>query len=145
MHPAVSRELFESAVGRLPPDLALKRQWTIHQLSYPIIDCQFGKAGRTPMRLRMEYTDWDDLPPSITILAPDGTLLVNLAANPTGVFNGSCHPVVSRPFVCMAGSLEYHTHPSHLTERWEQYRGKPGFDVLDILHKLWHAWLKGND
>lgn len=143
MHPAVSRGLFESAVGRLPPDLAPKRLWTFHQLAYPIVDCQFDKPDRTSMRLRMDFTEWDDLPPSITLHAADGTPQTSLMPNPTNVFNAGPHPSLRRPFICMAGSREFHSHTSHINEKWDQYRGKPGFDVFEILHKLWQAWLKG--
>lgn len=143
MHPAASRALFDEKVGRFPADLATARGWILHPIQYPIIDCQFTRGGRTPMRLRLDFTDWDDTPPSIQLLSADGAALQSVLQNPTGVYNGSPHPSTGRPFICMAGSREFHIHPSHLNEPWDQFRGKPGFDIGDILDKLWHAWLKG--
>lgn len=146
MHAAVSRGLFEEQVGRWPPDLARARGWVLPEVKYPILDLAFTAPNRTTLRLRCDYTDWDELPPSIELLDVDGTALTILPPNPTGVFNAGPHPITGRPFICMAGAREFHTHSSHLNERWEQFRGKPGFeDVGAILTKLWHAWQKGID
>jgi hypothetical protein len=34
----------------------------------------------------------------------------------------SIHPVTGKPFVCLQGIAEYHSHPSHLTDSWDRYR-----------------------
>jgi len=144
MHPDASKLLFDDEVGRWPPDLAASRGWVLHNTTFPVIDCEFTRAGRTPIRVRLVCTDWDDQPPSVELLNSAGQFLQSLTPNPTGVFNGSAHAVTGRPFVCMAGSREYHTHTSHLNDPWSQHRDKPGFSLGDILTKLWHAWLKGS-
>lgn len=145
MHVAVSRALFEKQVGRWPPDLAPARGWILHQVCYPVLDCAFTAPGRTTLRLRCNFTDWDELPPSIELLNANGVAIATLPPNPTGVFNGGPHQSTGRPFICTAGAREFHTHSSHTNEPWEQFRGKPGFDLGDILTKLWHAWRKGSD
>lgn len=144
MHAAVSRALFEEQIGRWPFDLAHARGWVLHQVSYPLLDCAFTAPDRTTLRLRCNFSDWDELPPSIELLNSEGASLTSLPANPTGVFNGTLHPTVGRPFICTAGVREFHTHSSHTNEPWEQFRGKSGFDLGDILTKLWHAWRKGS-
>lgn len=144
MHPAVSRLLFKNQVGLWPSDLAVMRGWELHQIEYPILDCTFTAPNRTALRLRFDFSDWDELPPSILLLDEDGVPLKSLWSDPTGVFNSSSHPNTNLPFVCMAGSREFHTHESHLNEHWDQFRGKSGFeDVGSIVTKLWHAWQKG--
>jgi len=144
MHRAVSRRLFEKQVERWPFDLAQKRGWVLHQIEYPILECTFTAPNRTALRLRFDFSDWNELPPSIELLDESGEPLKSLWPDPTGVFNSSLHPVTKRPFVCTAGSREFHTHEGHLSEHWEQFRGKPGFeDVGSIVTKLWHAWQKG--
>lgn len=40
---------------------------------------------------------------------------------PRGLFH-SQHPVLQRPFACLRGLLEYHTHPSHVDDSWDRYR-----------------------
>ena len=143
MHPDASRLMFEDEVGRWPPDLANNRRWILHSTSYPVIDCEFTAAARTPLRLRCSFDGWDDQPPSIALLSSDGSRLATLPQNPTGIFNASAHPINGLPFVCMAGSREFHTHSSHLGEPWSQFKGKPGFGIGDLLTKIWHGWLKG--
>lgn len=145
MHIAVSRTLFDDHVGRWPPDLAASRGWNLHRLEFPVIDCEFTAAGRTPMRLYFDFTGWDDEPPSVSLRSSAGEVLSSLPQGLPNVFNNSAHQNTGKPFVCMAGSREFHTHQSHLNERWEQFRRKPGFDIGDIVHKLWSAWLKGTN
>jgi hypothetical protein len=43
----------------------------------------------------------------------------------------------------MAGSREYHTHSSHLSDSWGPRRTDPRFTLFGIVTQLWHAWLKG--
>jgi hypothetical protein len=72
MHVAASRMLFENEVGRWPPDLAVQRRWLLHRVAYPIIDCEFTKPGRTPLRLQVDASSWDDQPPSVKLLSSSG-------------------------------------------------------------------------
>ena len=116
MHPEASKLIFEEEVGRWPPDLASARGWVMHELRYPIIDCEFTHPGRTPLRLKLSFDGWDDQPPSIGLLSSGGAMLPTLPPNPTGIFNPSAHPITARPFICTAGSREFHTHSSHLGE-----------------------------
>lgn len=145
MHPAGAKALFEESVGRWPPDLAEQYGWILHKVAYPIVDCEFRRANRTPLRVLMDCAQWDEQAPSISLLSSNGTPLMTLPPNPSGIFNSSAHRNTGRPFICMAGSHEYHTHESHQDQPWEQFRGKPGFDIGEILFKLWNGWMKGND
>ncbi len=144
MHPAAARVLFEEQVRTLTPELARRRGWEFHTLEFPLVDCSFHAAARTTMRLRMQCDDWNDLPPAISLHAADGAFLTALPPNPTGVFNAGGHPVTQRPFICMEGAREYHTHPSHPNDPWESVKGSSSFTLGGILTQLWHAWLKGS-
>lgn len=143
MHPALSKSLFNDEVGRWPSDLAGSRGWIIHQAEYPVIDCEFTRLGRTPLRLYCEFDNWDEQPPAISLKTSEGVDLTSLLPNPTSVFNANPHEKTRRPFICMAGSREFHTHSSHVNETWDQYRGKSGFGMGHLLDKIWNAWLKG--
>lgn len=143
MHPAAAKELFERDVAGLSLALAQRRQWIVHTLEFPTIDCSFSAAGRTSLRLRFMCNDWNDLPPSITLHAADGSLLTAALSNPTGVFHPAPHPITNRLFICMRGSREYHTHPSHVSDPWEKHKGTSSYDLGGILTQVWHAWLKG--
>jgi len=144
MHPAAAKALFEEDVQHLSPALAARRGWTLHTVAYPLIDCSFSAPGRTTLRLKLACDNWNDSPPSITLHAADGSLLTAAPHNPTGVFNGGPHPVMNRPFVCMRGAREYHTHPSHVADPWENLKNLTNYSLGGILTQLWHAWQKGS-
>ncbi len=144
MHPAAAKALFDEDAQHLSAALAARRGWTLHAVAYPLIDCSFSAPNRTTLRLKLACDDWNDLPPSITLHTADGTPLSALLNNPTGVFNGGPHPVTHRPFVCMRGSREYHTHPSHVADRWESLQNLANYNLGCILTQVWHAWQKGS-
>lgn len=144
MHPAAAKALFDIDVATLTPELGKRRKWTFHLLEFPVVDCSFTESGRTPLRLRLICDSWNESPPEISLHTADGAPLTTALANPTGVFNGSPHPLTNRQFICMRGSREYHTHPSHIADSWESLRGLSSYTLGGILTQLWNAWLKGN-
>lgn len=143
MHQAVAQTLFEREVGKWPPELAANNGWIFHTLKFPVIDCEFTRAGRTPLRLRFDCAQWDTEPPSVQLQDSAGTPLKALPGQPDSVFNPGPHPTNGKPFLCIAGVKEFHIHSSHLNETWAQFRNKPGFSLGDMLMKIWHAWLRG--
>ena len=144
MHPAAAKALFDEDAQHLSGALADRRGWALHAVAYPLIDCSFSAPGRTTLRLSLACEDWNDLPPSISLLAADGSALTALPQNPTGVFNGGPHPQTNRPFVCMRGAREYHAHPSHLADPWESLKNLTNYSLGGILTQLWRAWQKGS-
>lgn len=144
MHPLAAKELFDKDVATLTLALAQRRGWELNSLEFPVIDCSFHASGRTTLRIRFHCDDWNDLPPSISLHAADGSYLPTLLPNPTSVFNSSKHPNTDRPFICMRGSREYHTHPSHLNDPWEPLKGSASYTLGGILTQVWNAWLKGS-
>jgi hypothetical protein len=143
LHPAASLALFNDDVATLTPELARRRGWILHTLEFPTVDCSFTASARTTLRVRLMCDDWNDQPPAISLLAADGSPLSQLMANGTGVFHQGPHPQTNRPFVCMRGAREYHTHPSHIADPWESLRDQSRYTLGGILTQLWHAWLKG--
>lgn len=141
MHNAASRLLFEDEVARFTSELLQSRQWTILERTHPVLSVLFEAPGRVPFRVRMECDNWNDCSPAVALLDKDGVLLQSL---PTGspIFNSSAHPVTGKPFVCMAGIREYHTHSSHLNDLWDNYKIRAGYDLGGILSQLWSGWLK---
>lgn len=142
MHASVSKSRFDQSVGRWPPDLAKVNGWILHKVEYPVVDCEFTAPGRTPLRVYMNCADWDERPPSVTLQNSQGEPLKTLPENRNGIFNPGPHRNTGLPFVCMAGTLEFHTHESHLNEKWDI--NMPDFNIGDILVKIWRGWLKGS-
>lgn len=137
---ALSRSAFDRDVARIDIRSARLFDWTIVRASYPILDVIFRHTSADPLRLRLTCAEWDELPPSIELLDEDGKHLGEAPPNVGGVFNGSAHPNTGRPFVCMRGAREYHTHDSHTGDRWDNYRGTSGMDLGGIVLQLWRAW-----
>lgn len=140
MHRAASKITFDEEVSKYDDRLLLMRDWKINSTEYPVLDLTFGASGANPFRILLNCEDWNDEPPSIVFLDIDGEPRSAITRDPAGIFNESAHPITRRPFVCTPGSKEYHTHTSHLTDHWSNYRNKSGFDLGGILTKLWRAW-----
>lgn len=74
----------------------------------------------------LELDDWDSQPPTAELLG------ANRAPLPVeewphkltrrGLVNG--HPSYPRPFFCRPGLREFHTHPQHEDEPWDEIRGR---------------------
>jgi hypothetical protein len=145
VHPAAAKALFEQDVKHLTAALGERRGWTINKVEWPIIDCTFRKDGRTPLRVIFNCENWNDRAPSIELLSEAGVHLTTVQANPSGIFHAGPHHVTNRPFICMRGAHEYHTHPSHVSDTWETVKGKSSYDLGGILTQVWNGWLKGSD
>ncbi len=118
MHEVLARVNFDRDIAALTDTSAAHQGLIVHERSFPVLDATINH--RRPIRLRIQANDWDEQPPSIALLRPDGSPWPVTAPLPPGsVFNGSAHPSTGRPFICMRGVREFHTHPSHLTERWD--------------------------
>jgi hypothetical protein len=140
MHEVLSRALFDEEVKRLCPELFESRGWTLFAASHPVLDVGFSSSGGATFRVKLLCDDWNDLPPSAQFCDSQGNLLSAIERDPTGVYNNSPHPVTRRPFACMKGVREYHTHPSHTGDSWPAIKGDPRYSLGGILTQLWHAW-----
>jgi hypothetical protein len=140
VHEAASRALFEEEVSKIGSELLDLRGWTLFSKEYPILEMGFSAQGGGRLRLKLVCDDWNDRPPSVQFLDWEGRPLTAIQRDPAGVFNNSPHPTTGRPFVCMKGAREYHTHPSHIADVWETARGNDKFTLGGILTQLWHVW-----
>ncbi len=140
VHELVSRGLFDAGAAGLTPELAEARGWVINTIAFPLVDVTFTAPGRAVIRARFSWEDWDSQPPSVEWLSAEGVSLQSLPASPRGQLNSSQHPTTAKPFVCMIGVREYHTHPSHIGDKWEQYRGRQSYDFGGIMSQVWRAW-----
>ena len=137
MHELLAAKNFDRDTQVLTPAYCDRSGWALLQRAFPVLDV-IVSAGRD-VRMRFGADNWDELPPSVELLTPDGKLWGPL---PGGVFNSGPHPATGKGFVCMRGVREYHTHPSHLGESWASYRGQDGMNLIGILTQLTRAWRK---
>jgi hypothetical protein len=133
----LARETFEADVRGMDAAHMAAHRRTCFALEYPLIDLGFDEPGRIPLRLQVHARNYDAQAPSIVLCAWDGTPFQNLPVA-AGVFNGSQHPSTGRPFVCMPGVHEYHTHPSHLDVLWEQVRGRLRLPI--VIYQIQEDW-----
>lgn len=141
MHETVARALFDREVPNLLR-LAKLRGWKVYQSEFPVMDVGFVREGGNEFRLRGSAPHWNSEPPSFALLRPDGERLGSKQIPRFNVFHAGPHRHTGHPFVCMIGSLEYHTHENHLTDPWESYRGKDNYTFVAIINQIWNAWLK---
>jgi hypothetical protein len=123
-------------------DLLQLRKWTVFSRTFPVLDLGFEGAGRQPFRVRFDCDDWNEVPPSITLLSFDGEAFTKVPTGPPAIFHQGPHANTGRPFVCMAGSREYHTHQSHTGDLWDNYKTRAGYDLGGIATQIWNGWLK---
>lgn len=141
MNEAVSRALFERDVSGLSERLLTSRNWNLYGREFPILDVGFRAKSRPELRLRLVAKNWNEGPASVELLNNAGEFLAQAPQYPgSSIFNNGPHPATGRPFVCMAGTHEYHAHPSHLNDSWENYKSK--VTLSGLLTQLWNAWLK---
>ena len=140
MNRVVSEQLFAEQTANLSGVLLEARAWNIFELSYPVIDIGFDTHDAVSLRLKLNFSDWNDLPPTICLHNRDGGPLSPWPPSLSGVFNPGPHPNIGGPFVCTPGSREYHSHPSHTSDLWDNYRNRSGYDIGGILTELWWAW-----
>lgn len=140
MHEALARANFEHDAALLTARMTELQGLVVHRREYPLLDVTV--VHPTSIRIRMQCDDWDELPPSIALLGPDGSPWKG-PLPPGGVFNAGRHPTTGRPFICMRGSREYHTHPGHRNDAWANHRGQDGMNLVGILMQLCAVWRGG--
>lgn len=141
MHEALAKVKFDRDVQFLSPIFVSSRDWKLHTCVFPTIDVTFN--GTRPLRVRLTCDDWNELAPAAELLKPDGLGPAdNLKGVPGGRFHADLHPGTHRPFICMRGFREYHTHPSHLNDSWATYREQDGMNLPGLLDQLSRAWRK---
>jgi Predicted metal binding domain len=136
VHEELARAKFERDISTLTEQMAESKGLIVHERAYPFLDATI--LHKKNIRLRMHANDWDDLPPAIALLNPDATAIAG--GLPGDVFNNGPHSATGKPFVCMRGAREYHTHSGHVNDKWDNYRGQSGMGLVGILMQLCSAW-----
>ncbi len=136
VHEVLAKANFETDVAKLSDEAAARVGLDIHTRSYPIFDITIRHSP--PLRLRLRCESWNELPPSIDLLNPDGSFMTDV---PQGdIFHRGPHSNTGHPFVCMRGTREYHTHTSHLDDHWDNYRGQDGMNIPGIVMQIARVW-----
>jgi hypothetical protein len=95
--------------------------------------------------VRIDYWNFDLWPPSVTFLDPvtrePAVPLVRALArvSPSEVRDVLIdhHPLTGRPFLCLPGVREYHSHPQHSGDDWLLHRHLREGDLVVLAERLW--------
>ena len=141
MDQAVSLRKFESEVRSLEveaADFAAAKGWRIVAASYPVLSVVLRHSGSDrEIEFRFACDDWDGQPPSLTLHDPeDGRELTWEEWPKDGWVVHELHPSTGKPFLCLPGIREYHTHNSHLNDRWDGYRLRGSYRILSIIDRV---------
>lgn len=106
-----------------------------------------GVAAVIAVAIRLDYTNYDLEPPSLTFIdpltrAPGSPIVPGLEVHEGGVRNivlGE-HPVTHLPFLCQPGVAEYHVHPQHDDDSWlAKHRDLGSGRLANIIDRVWQA------
>jgi len=136
-HELLVRRLVEDELKVLTPHFMDVKGWELNNSEFPNLDVTIH--GSRSLRIRMNYEDWPDRPPSAELMEVTGEVL---NVGQFTIFNMSAHPTTGRPFICMRGFHEYHIHPSHLDVAWENHRREDGNNLIGLLEQVSRAWRK---
>lgn len=147
MDPAVSKLKFDrDADGLRGIAPVLAGGWDIRLAEWPTLTLLFKhpRSQRT-VGFTFRCDEWDDLPPSLNLFDPDTGQDLPWGRWPQGVWSvGNPHPVTGKPFLCLPGIREYHTHSSHLGDAWENYRARGTYSLPYIVHRVWQRFGETN-
>lgn len=94
--------------------------------------------------IRLEYDNYDLWPPSLTFIDPrSGTPVAPIVQSlerisPAEVRNTLLvHPVLSRHFLCLPGTREYHSHPQHTGDDWLLHRSAGEGRLAVVCDRVW--------
>jgi hypothetical protein len=139
--PAVSKRKFERELEIIRTQAAgfvESAAWDFVSTTYPTLAVVFpNPSTQRRVGFRFLCDDWDDQPPSLSLFDPKtGDDLPWSKWPQQGWPAGQAHPTTGKPFLCLPGIREYHTHSSHLNNLWSNLRGKDSYSLRYILHRV---------
>ena len=111
--------------------------WKIASAAYPTLGVVLRHSrSERELEFRFRCDDWDEEPPSLALHDPrDGRELLPTEW-PRGNGWHHKHPTSGKPFLCLPGIREYHTHRSHVRDRWDGYRLRGTYRLRDIVDRV---------
>ena len=140
MDKAVSLRKFEAetrSLGSKAAGYTAAKGWRITSTVYPTLGVvlRHSRSARE-IDFRFACDDWDAQPPSLTLHdSRDGRELLPTEW-PRGDGWHEKHPTVGKPFLCLPGIREYHTHRSHVGDSWDGYRLRGTYRLRDIVDRV---------
>lgn len=136
---------------------ARERGWVLLEVDdeTPAVEVAFTarvslSAGSAPApvvvcTVRLDYANYDLVPPSLTFIdfssrEPSiphvGAFVPAESGSPRNVLVAA-HPETQRPFLCLPGIREYHSHPQHSGDDWLLHRSQGAGSLLIVCERVW--------
>ncbi len=96
--------------------------------------------------IRLDFTNFDLWPPSLefinpfsgAFMPPPVQALVDSEEGPRDLLVQS-HPDTNRPFFCVPGIRQYHSHPQHSGDPWALHRKTGEGTLATICERVWRT------
>lgn len=133
----LARALFEEETKDMTEAHCTALQRARFSVAFPVLELGFDAPDMVPLRLQVNAQRYNAEAPAIMLCDWEGRPLKTLPRS-GGIFNNSPHEATRLPFICMIGTNEYHTHPSHRGDSWSQYRDSRTLGTL--VYQIQQGW-----
>jgi hypothetical protein len=131
-----------------------RRGWIMLSRDAPVVEVAFlarlqiggSVITAVPACIQVEFANYDLWAPSVEFIdpltrqyaPPPVQALVEVAGGAQNLLVGG-HPDTGRPFLCVPGIRQYHTHPQHTGDSWLLHRpGREG-SLAMICERVWQT------
>jgi Predicted metal binding domain len=131
-----------------------RRGWIMLRREPPVLDIAF--LARLPVGgnivpavaacVQIDFTNFDLWAPSVEFIDPISRdyappvvqALVEVEGGAQNLIVGG-HPDTGRPFLCIPGVRQYHSHPQHAGDPWLLHRSTRGGSLTVICDRIWQT------
>jgi len=144
----VSQELFEEQLNEVRrSDLPSCLGWEFLEASYPRLRVRMKHPRGGNWEFSLDFSRFDDFPPSIALTGSDGRPILDAAQLPEGGphffrYQSAGSP---RPSLCYEFAAEYYDwwHQGSINV-WHSLRNRLEYRMLGILHQLYQLYRQTN-
>jgi hypothetical protein len=145
MDPTVCKHKFDREVehiSTLAAGFTVLADWKVIEAVYPVLAIVFTHPRTFRcVGFHFQCDGWDGIPPSLTLFDPETQEELLWGKWPqNGWPAGQTHPDTGKPFLCLPGLREYHAHPSHQNDPWDNLKGKASYSLLYLVHRVQHRF-----
>lgn len=153
--PQLAEELFRERIEKITGNHSLlaDRGWLVLTSTYPYLRIAVRHSRTGKLRVfEFQFDCWNDQPPALQFV--DAETLETLPGCKWPRDNsGRWHATgwisaagieTTKPFVCMIGIREYHTHKSHLNDLWANYRDLPDYSLENVVLQVAEAFQRAD-
>jgi hypothetical protein len=111
----------------------------------------FGPRTLTvaPVCIRLEFENYDLWPPSLEFIDPISrepvhppvNAFVDAEQRPQNILVAG-HPKTGRPFLCVRGTRQYHTHPQHSGDSWLLARAQQAGSLFTLCDRVYTTMVR---